>query len=96
LFEPLLLDRPRLLLESLWLGRGVRLFEPLRLVELPRLFHRPRLLFERPGLLLRRRDWSRLRPGPHLLRLPPTFICVLHPVLVIPHLRRRTIVTGRL
>jgi len=74
------------------------LFEPLRLVELPRLLHRPRLLFEWPGLLLLlwRRNWSRLRRGPHLLRLPPTLIGVLHPVLVIPHLRRRTIVTGRL
>jgi hypothetical protein len=84
LFEPLLLDRPRLLLESL------------RLIELTRLFHRPRLLLDRPGLLLWRRNWSCLRRRPHLLRLPPTLVCVLHPVLVVSHLRRRTIVTGRL
>lgn len=74
-------------------GRCARLLEPL-------LLNRPRLLFERPGLrlrpelLLRRCNGSGLRRGTHFLRLSPTLVSVLHAVLVIAHLGRRTIVTG--
>jgi hypothetical protein len=100
LLKPLRLRRrARRLLESPRLGRRARLFKPLRLVELTRLLNRLWLLFERPALLLlrRRRNWSSSRRGAHFLRLPPTLVGVLHPVLVVPHLsRRRTIVTKRL
>jgi hypothetical protein len=85
------------LLKTLRLGRRARLLKTLRLVELTRLLNRLWLSFERPALLRRRRNWSSLRRGAHFLRLPPTLLGVLHPVLVVPHLsRRRTIVTGRL
>jgi hypothetical protein len=96
LLKPLRLRRRARLLKTLRLGRRARLLKPLRLVELTRLLNRLWLLFERPALLLRR-NWSRLRRGVHFLRLPPTLVGVLHPVLVVPHLsRRRTIVTKRL
>jgi hypothetical protein len=79
------------------LSNCTRLLKTLGFGELPpllllraRLLDGTRLLFERPH---RGRNRRSLRCWSRLLRLPPTLLCVLHPVLVIPHLGRgRTIV----
>jgi hypothetical protein len=80
--RPLLFNRPRLgrLLDGPRLLDGACL-ELLRLLDCPLLLNRPRLggLLDRSRLL----DGPRLRCWPHLLRLPPALLGVLHPVLIV-------------